>query len=75
MSMLEAMKRNYIYIGSPVLVLYDKYEPHSSEFFKTTLWFSMTDIQWVGNANTGEIYWSNWCRTVINRVSLIGCLI
>lgn len=73
MSMLEAMRRNYMYIGNSVLVLYDKYEPHSEEFLKTALYLNMTDIPWRGIAHTGEIYWSSWCRIVINRVSLIGC--
>lgn len=75
MSMLGARKRNYTYIGSPIYVLFGKYEPHSKEYFRTTLYLNMTGIPWRGNADTGEIYWNSWCRNVTNRVSLIGCLI
>lgn len=75
MSMLEAIKRNYMYIGSPVYVLFGKYEPHSKEYFRTTIYLGMTDIgtQWVGYADTGEVFVGNWSRAVTNRASLIRC--
>ena len=77
MSMLEAMKRDYVYLGSPIYVLFGKYEPHSKEYTKATLYLGITDIDtpWVSSNDTGEIFWGSWSRCAYkNRIRLLRCL-
>lgn len=69
MSMLEAMKRDNMYMRPANFTLFNKYEPCSSEYFKTTLLLFLTDIDtpWQGTPETGEVYWGNWSRNKYKR--------
>jgi hypothetical protein len=69
MSILEAMKRGNVYMRMANFTLLNKYEPCSGEYFKTTLFLAMTDIDtpWRGTPETGEIYWGCWSRNRYKR--------
>lgn len=69
MSILEAMKRGNVYTRMANFTLFNKYEPRSDEYFKTTLLLLITDIDtpWQGTPETGEIYWGCWSRDRYKR--------
>lgn len=64
MSILEAMKRDEMYLRKANFTLFNKYEPFSSEYFKAALILAITDIgtPWRRTPKTGEIYWGCWSR-------------
>ena len=69
MSILEAMKRGNVYLRMANFTLFNKYEPRSSEYLRTTLFLTITDIDtpWQGTPETGEIYWGCWSRNRYKR--------
>lgn len=69
MSILEAMKRDNMYMRPANFTLFNKYEPRSSEYFKATITLFLTDIDtpWQGVPGTGEVYWGNWSRNKYKR--------
>ena len=69
MSILEAMKRGNVYLRMANFTLFNKYEPRSSEYLRTTLFLTITDIDtpWRGTPDTGEIYWGCWSRNRYKR--------
>ena len=77
MSILEAMKRDNMYVGTANFTLFNKYEPHSSEYFKATITLFMTDIDTIkrGVPGTGEIYWGCWSRNRDKRENFLKVFI
>lgn len=73
MSILEAMKRDNMYMRPANFTLFNKYEPRSSEYFKATITLFLTDIDtpWLGTAETGEVYWGCWSRNKYKRENFL----
>ena len=77
MSILEAMKRDNMYVGTANFTLFNKYKPRSSEYFKATITLFMTDIDTIkrGVPETGEIYWGCWSRNRDKRGNFLKVFI
>lgn len=77
MSILEAMKRDNVYMRMANFTLFNKYKPCSSGYFKATLLLTITNIDtpWRGTSRTGEIYWGCWSRNRYKRGNFLKVFI
>lgn len=77
MSILEAMKRDNMYMRPANFTLFNKYKPRSREYFRATLTLFMTDIDtpWQGFAETREVYWGCWSMNRDKRENFLKVFI